>query len=758
MKLILFLGPAIAAAVTSYLLTPLAGRLAVFVGALDQPGPRKIHSRPIPRLGGLAVISAVGIVAIAAGRVSPWAGWLAPQRLYLGVALGAIPIIAVSILDDIKALRAGPKFMAHLCGAAIAVALGVSLRDAVHLFGHTIAIGWLAFPLSVLWLVGTTNAFNIVDGLDGLSAGLALIAAVTLSGVFLAADQTAMASAALVIAGGVAGFLPYNLFPARMFFGDTGATAIGFCLGAFALRGGATLSAGLGVLLPVFVLGLPIAETLISMARRLLKRMEQKDAGGVFEPDRNHMHHRLLALGIDHPRAVFILYGAGVVLAAAALMSTFLSAGNSALLVVALLLSGFLGVRRLGYDEFAIIRTGAVLRAYEAPVLNKSMFAVLVDLMIVATAAVLAVALKTDWSVVDSRREVFSMVGVLAPVTISVFWRMGLYRGTWRLAGVDDFVRAGCGVLIAAVLGMTARMLLSLAQPSLSLFSIYALVAIVLVTGSRASYQVLQACRWREGTAGSPTLIYGAGRKGATALRELAADPSSALRPVAFIDDDRQKEGQLVSGVPVVGSIHAVERAIRRFAIQTVIVACDGLPPARLEELGRLCEEASVRMLKLRMSIDTLAGVGARAFSATAASAIWAGQKAGVERTVLQQALAATKAVSPALAATRRDARPAPNLRFEQAFIRGFEVPAVATGRCPACRARTLRRSHGRTMAERVRKKLTQKRLFRCEDCGWRGWSHIVDPCMYGTPAVSNVPPLDPVDPLLHRSPAARAS
>ena len=484
MPFIVFLAPALAAAVISYFLTPLAGRFAVLVGALDQPGPRKIHSRPIPRLGGLAAITAVGVVAVVASHVSPWAGWLGSRSLYLGVTLGAIPIIGISLLDDIKPQKAGPKFLAHLCGAAIAVALGVSLNGAVHLFGHTIAIGWLAFPLSVVWLVGTTNAFNIVDGLDGLSAGLAMISAVGLAGVLLAADQTAMAAAALVIAGAVGGFLPYNLFPARMFFGDTGATAIGFCLGAFALRSGATLSAGLGALLPVFVLGLPIAETLISMARRLLKRIQQKDAGGVFEADSNHMHHRLLALGIDHPHAVRILYGAGVLLTAAALMSTLLSARNSALLVVALLLSGFLGIRRLGYDEFAIIRTGVVLRAYEAPVVNKSMFAVLVDVLIVATAAVLAIALKAEGSIVYNGAEAFSMIGILAPVTIVVFQRMGLYRGTWRLAGIDDFVRAAGGVLVAAILGMTAQMLLSLAQPSVSLFSIYALVAIVLVTGS----------------------------------------------------------------------------------------------------------------------------------------------------------------------------------------------------------------------------------------------------------------------------------
>jgi UDP-GlcNAc:undecaprenyl-phosphate/decaprenyl-phosphate GlcNAc-1-phosphate transferase len=732
MNLVWFFAPALAAALISYGLTPFVGRLAVRLGALDQPGPRKIHQRPIPRLGGLAVLAAIAVVATATFLLSPWTGWDLPGRVCLGVALGMLPIAAVSIRDDIKPLPPLPKFVAHLIGAAIVVSFGVSLRSDVHLFGQTITIGWLAFPLSVLWLVGTTNAFNIVDGLDGLSAGLALISAFALCGVFMLANQTAMAGAALVLAGGLGGFLPYNMFPARMFFGDTGATAIGLCLGAFALRGGATLSAGFATLLPIFVLGLPIAETLISMARRLLKRLDQKDAGGVFEPDANHMHHRLLRLGIDHPRAVFILYGAGLFLAGAALASMFMTAREAALLVVALLLAGTLGVRRLGYDEFAIIRTGAALRVYEAPVLNKSMFAVFVDVVIVATAVMVAVGLKTDdWNLAGSRTSVLAMIAVLAPITVTVFWRMGLYRGSWRQAGAEDFARACGAVFVAALLGMTARMVLAPQEPSLSVFSIYALISVVLVSGSRASYQILVASRWSAGKSGTPTLIYGAGRKGVTALRELAADLGATLRPVAFIDDDPDKEGRLVNGIPVVGSLRTIETAIRRFAARAVIVASDTVSELRFAELGEQCERLGVALLRLQVSFDNVTTDLPQSFTSTAASAM--------------------------------AARPAPvqhsdaTVRFEGALVPGTRIPLVIGERCPACSSFKVHRSHVRKISERVRKKLTQKRLYRCEDCGWRGWSPIVDAAVYASlpSASSRMPALDPVDMLLHHAQAA---
>ena len=196
---------------------------------MDEPGPRKIHTHPIPRLGGLAVIAAAVVAGVVGRWLLPWHVTRVSSTLLAGVGLGVLPIVAISIRDDIKPLRPGPKFLAHLIGAVTAVAFGLSLNSSVHLFGHTVAIGWWAYPLSVIWLIGTTNAFNIVDGLDGLAAGLGFISACGLCGVFLLVNETGMARWALVIAGAIAGFLPH-MFPARMFFGDTGATAIGFCL------------------------------------------------------------------------------------------------------------------------------------------------------------------------------------------------------------------------------------------------------------------------------------------------------------------------------------------------------------------------------------------------------------------------------------------------------------------------------------------------------------------------------------------------
>src|SRR5919108_4588104 len=193
--------PSLAAALLAFGLTPLVSRFAVLIGAIDMPGDRKIHDRPVPRLGGLAVVTAICIVWLAELTVDRWS---LPSELMTGLGFGVLPLLAISVIDDIRSVKAGPKCLVHVLSASIAVACGVSLESDVHLLGFTIHIGLLAPALSVLWIVGVTNAFNIIDGLDGLSAGLALIGAVSMAAVFVVVEQPGMAAAALVLAGGPA--------------------------------------------------------------------------------------------------------------------------------------------------------------------------------------------------------------------------------------------------------------------------------------------------------------------------------------------------------------------------------------------------------------------------------------------------------------------------------------------------------------------------------------------------------------------------
>jgi UDP-GlcNAc:undecaprenyl-phosphate GlcNAc-1-phosphate transferase len=594
MTILLFIVPAVVAGLIAFALTPVARALAFRVGAVDEPAPRKIHQVPTARLGGLAVIVSVTVVLSAMVILTPRRIHILPADLLLPIAIGVVPIFIVSLIDDIRPLRPLPKFMVHLVGTSATVALGVRLGETVHLFGQEVRIGWMAIPISILWLAGTTNAFNIVDGLDGLSAGLALISAVSLAAVSVVNTRYEMAGAALVLAGALCGFLPHNIYPARIYLGDTGATVIGFFLGALTLRGGSTATAGLAVMIPVLVLGVPIAETLLSMTRRFARRL-QGGKNGILDADRDHIHHRLLALGYTPRRAVLLMYGIGVLVALCGLASVFMNQKNAGLMLATLSVGALVGVAKLGYDEFALIRSGAVLRVYEKPVLRSGLFIVFIDLGLIVVAIYTAIVLKyDDWSVRDHRQLAISLIALAPAATVATFALMGTYRQQWSKASVEDFLRSSIAVLlsVAAVVLINAFMIPS--RTPLTFFALYGLLALGLVNGSRASYRVLHHWNRRSNREGEPVVIYGAGKSGILALREILTNSHMLMRPIGFIDDDPAMHGRTVNGYSVLGDFTSLRDVIADGRAKGVVIASEKIPVARIRAARELCASAGM--------------------------------------------------------------------------------------------------------------------------------------------------------------------
>ena len=600
--------PGILAIVASYLLTPAARALALRVGAIDKPGPRKVHEVPIPRLGGLAVIGSVLLVLAPLCAVHPALPEWLPEGLCAGLALGLLPILAVSIRDDIRPVGALPKLATHFAGAAIAVSFGIRLGAEVHVFAQPIRIGFLAIPISLLWIVGLTNAFNLVDGLDGLSAGLAVISALSLAAVSLLVGRYGMASASFVLSGALIGFLPFNVYPAKVFLGDTGATAVGFCLACLALRGGATLSAGMAILIPIVVLGLPLAETSVSVLRRLIRGSKDGEPKRrLLDADRGHFHHKLIALGLGHRSAVLILYGVGLILAACGLASMFLTTRKAALLFATLLCAAFIGLARLGYYEFAIIRRGLVLRFYEAPVLRTALFPVFFDLGLVVIALYAAIGLKyDDWLVVEKRVLALRLVSLLPAVTVLVFWACRLYRRAWRHVSVEDLVRSSVAVVISATSGFVLYRLFLDETLQFSLLVIYTLLLLAFVNGSRSSFRLLRHWKERGSPEGELVLMYGSGHGGTLALREALSNRSLAIRPVGFIDDDLEKTGKYVNGYPVLGSLETLPKILRERNVKGLVVTTDKILPESLGVARRACEREGVWLMRFAVTFRAL--------------------------------------------------------------------------------------------------------------------------------------------------------
>jgi UDP-GlcNAc:undecaprenyl-phosphate GlcNAc-1-phosphate transferase len=314
-----YLAAFLEALVMCLLLTPVMRALAQRVGAVSEPGERHVHTRAIPRLGGIAIaLSAMAPALTLLFVDSSVAGFIRTEpSLVTGLLAGGTIMCALGALDDVRGLGVGTKLLVQVATAVFAYALGFRVDGIALPFVGPVSLGYFGLPFTVLWIVGVTNAVNLIDGLDGLAAGVVFFAAVSNLMVALLGDASvgtifvALLMASLM--GTLLGFLVYNWNPARIFMGDSGSYFLGYLLATSSIMAPLQkASTAVSLLVPVVALGLPIFDTLFSMLRRYLERRP------MFAPDRGHVHHRLIDMGITHRRAVATLYGACIVLAACA--------------------------------------------------------------------------------------------------------------------------------------------------------------------------------------------------------------------------------------------------------------------------------------------------------------------------------------------------------------------------------------------------------------------------------------------------------
>lgn len=331
------------ALLVSFAATPLMIRLAKHMGAIDVPKDgRRVHKVPTPRLGGLAIF--LGFLA----------GLLYMYEIdsrMVGVLTGAAIIVTLGFFDDIKPLPAKFKFLVQIIAAVIVIRSGVRIdhvSNPLHFMfpdNEYIIFGNWSYPLTLLWIVGVTNAINLVDGLDGLAAGISIISAVTL---FVAAQTTGQVFAAFlasILAASTLGFLPYNFNPAKIFMGDTGALFLGYMLSVISVMGVLKGAAALSILVPIFAIGLPIYDTLFAMIRRA------SNGKSMMEADKGHLHHKLLDAGMSQRQAVITLYSISAVLGFSAVVLVEATLKVAFVLVFAVFLLASMGAKYLSQVE-----------------------------------------------------------------------------------------------------------------------------------------------------------------------------------------------------------------------------------------------------------------------------------------------------------------------------------------------------------------------------------------------------------------------
>lgn len=335
-----------AAALVASVLTPIVRAAAFRLGFLDHAlTSRKAHGRPIPRLGGIAIVVAFYAPLTALLFVNSEVGrrfWEHPQKAF-GLFAGGLAIALLGVWDDLRGAGAKKKFAVQFAVAAAMYAAGFRIDQIANPYGAPVLLGWAGLPFTMLWIAGVINAMNLIDGLDGLAGGVALIAIATTFAVAVLNAEPLMILFTAALAGAVLGFLFYNFNPATIFMGDTGSMFLGFVLATTAIQTNHKSSTAIAIVVPIIALGIPIADTLLAMARRAAR------GAPLFSADRGHIHHRLQELGLSHRATVLVLYGASILLGFAALALSYASSSQTTWFLLALSGIAYLALRKLGY-------------------------------------------------------------------------------------------------------------------------------------------------------------------------------------------------------------------------------------------------------------------------------------------------------------------------------------------------------------------------------------------------------------------------
>ena len=339
--------------ITAFVITPYTIRLAKKVGAVDIPNDRRINKKPMPRLGGLAVIAGFVVSVLylvistsIEGKIDLQSSDELEKKL-IGIFIALIELGIVCYIDDVKNIKPLVKLAGQIVAAIIVVKSGVVIDNFnIPFKDNSIILNeWFSYILTIGWIVGITNAINLIDGLDGLSSGIILISCISLVVVFALNDSPLIAIILITaLAGAIVGFLPYNFNPAKTFIGDVGSNFMGFAISVISILGVAKTYTAIVLVAPILVLALPIFDTLWAIIRRIVKT---KSIKGVFKADKGHLHHRLIARGYTQRQSVFILYGITATLGMTAIIlfdSGVWKAVSFALLIIAIV--------ALGYKDF----------------------------------------------------------------------------------------------------------------------------------------------------------------------------------------------------------------------------------------------------------------------------------------------------------------------------------------------------------------------------------------------------------------------
>jgi UDP-GlcNAc:undecaprenyl-phosphate GlcNAc-1-phosphate transferase len=586
--------------------TPAVRQLARQRGWLAFPKKDRWHKKPTALMGGLAIFASLMLPLLYVAEYRHLLPFLSHTQLPVElppigviIVIGATSLFALGLIDDLIHIKPHTKLVGQILVAAMAAFMGFRL--------HWFASLTVDTMVTIFWIVGITNAFNLLDNMDGLCAGIGAIAALFLAVLFEPAFPEA-ARIAFVLCGALAGFLFYNFNPASIFMGDCGSLVIGYILAVLSLYYSETgLSTGIALYaVPILIMMVAIFDTSLVTAIRILSGRKASTGG------RDHTSHRLVIMGFTEKGAVLFLYGIAAVAGVSAwLVSTADKLTSPAVILpvaVAFLLMGIYLSQLRVYEE----KEFSVLRGHRyTPILleltyKRQLLLVLLDLGLIAFAYYLAYRLRFETIEFARYFNVFlSSLPAIIICKFIAFFAMGVYRGIWRHMSTDDVVVYMKASLLGSVLSVVVITFLYRFQYfSKGIFIIDCLLTTAFLLGTRGSFRMFLDTMKRKTTAGENVLIYGAGQGGELLLRELLNNQKIRLRPLGFIDDDPLKTGKKILGYPIMGSFRDAEQLIAKHQVTGLLISFKNEDVAKFVHLRKLCRDKDLFLKQLAIKID----------------------------------------------------------------------------------------------------------------------------------------------------------
>lgn len=579
--------------------TPAVRAFARRVGAVAAPKRDRWHTAPTAMMGGLAIYAATiaALLALKPGTTETWVVIAASSALFV-----------VGLIDDFVHMKPYQKLAGQLLGASCVVYFGLVLP-----WTGSFVVNMV---LTFIWLVGVTNAVNMLDNMDGLAAGVAAIAALSLAVNFYLNGQTFEAMMLAGFCGALAGFLLYNHNPASIFMGDCGSMFVGFLLASMALLnaqggGGRSRSVIAVLAVPVLVLCIPIFDTtFVTLMRKLAGRAASQ--GG-----RDHTSHRLVALGLSERHAVWMLYvfatlGGALAIGVRKIALDQSLAAIAAFTIVLGILGVYLaGVRVYSEDELTAAQKKPLVAFLFDISYKRRIFEMLLDvaLIILAYYGAHSIVLGPAQAGSPGWELFLKALPAIVFVKLATFLSFGIYRGLWKYAGVADGVLLSKAVALSSV-GSIVLVVFAfrLESFSRSVFVLDALLLMLLMVVSRFAFRLLRkifpAPNARTGTR---VLIYGAGDAGELLWRELDNNTALGYLPVAFVDDDPRKVGKVVHGLPVYSGSQALAEICQITRAEEMFLSTDHLSFGKVRAIAAACEAIGMPVKRMRIDIQRVA-------------------------------------------------------------------------------------------------------------------------------------------------------